>query len=245
MKKLKHLISTLVVVIGLAWGLSLIGQDTHKQLIEETSSEVPALGAFHEVIFPMWHQGYTGKDYTLLKSFAPKIAQFAKDLPSIELPGILRDRKPKWEAGVKKFVQAANEYVAAVKANNNPGLLAAAEKVHGGYEGLAQVLRPLPKEVDAYHVVLYKIYHHYLPDMNLAKLQSSSAELVNKCGDLMKSTLPKSLEGKTEEFGKTRTDLCAATTRLAEISKGKDKTAIKNAVNDVHTKYETVQKIFE
>jgi hypothetical protein len=243
--KPKHLISILIIITGLAWGLSLFAQDTHKHAIEETSSAVPALDTFHEVIFPMWHQGYPEKDYALLKSVAPKIAQFAKDLPSIELPGILRDRKPKWEAGVKKFVQAATDYEAAIRANDNARLLAATEKVHSEYEGLVRVIRPVTKELDAYHAVLYMIYHHYLPDMKLAELQSSSAELVNKCGDLMKSTLPERLEGRMADYDKTRTDLCAATTLLAKISQGKDKTAITNAVNDVHTKYQTVEKVFE
>jgi hypothetical protein len=66
-----------------------------------------------------------------------------------------------------------------------------------------------------------------------------------ECGDLMKSTLSKRLEGRMADYDKTRTDLCAATTLLAKISKGKDKTAITNAVNDVHTKHQIVEKVLE
>jgi hypothetical protein len=238
-----HLI--IVMIASVVMSLPARAQEAHKKAAEETSSDIPKLAEFHEVIFPMWHQAYPEKDYGLLKELAPKVSRFARELPSIELPGILRDKKQKWEEKVQEFVRAAAEYESAAGKNDDPKLLEAAEKLHSEYEGLVRLIRPVSKELDAYHVVLYRIYHQFLPGMKWSELRTSSEELVTRCEDLMKSSLPKRLEGKLPTFEKARAQLCSATNQLAETTKGKNQEAIKKAVDDVHSKYQNVEKVFD
>lgn len=242
----RHCIYLIIAMMAtVVIGLPARAQETHNKATEETSSDIPRLAVFHEVIFPMWHQAYPQKDYGLLKELAPKVSQFAKELPSIKLPGILRDKKSKWDDKVRGFIQAASDYESAVGKNDDAKLLEAAEKVHAEYEGLVRVIRPVSKELEAYHVVLYKIYHQYLPGMKWNELRASSVELVSQCGDLLKAPLSTRLESKIPSYEKARAELCSATDQLAEITRGIDQEAIKKAVEDVHTKYQSVEKVFD
>jgi hypothetical protein len=242
-RQLIHLF--IVMLASVVISLPAQAQATHKKTTEETSSDIPKLAEFHEVIYPMWHQAYPQKDYGLLKELAPKVSQFARELPSIELPGILRDKKAKWDDKVRGLIQAASDYESAVGKNDNAKLLEAAEKVHAEYEGLVRVIRPVSKELEAYHVVLYKIYHQYLPGMKWNELRASSVELVSHCGDLLKAPLSTRLESKIPSYEKARAELCSATDHLAEITRGIDQEAIKKAVDDVHSKYQSVEKVFD
>ena len=61
---------------------------------------VPALDAMHEVIMPMWHEAWPNKDYKALAALVPDIEKHVAAISKAELPGILRDKKAAWEAGV-------------------------------------------------------------------------------------------------------------------------------------------------
>ena len=106
---------------------------------DETSSNIPALTEFHEVMMPMWHQAYPEKNFILLKELAPKVAAFAKELPAVTLPGILRDKKLKWDTGGKAFVAATTELVEAVKTKKADAIKEAVEKTHAKYQGVEKI----------------------------------------------------------------------------------------------------------
>ena len=81
--------------------------------------------------------------------------------------------------------------------------------------------------------------------MKWNELRASSVKLVSQCGDLLKAPLPKRLESKIPSYEKARAELCSATDQLAETSRGKDQEALKKAVDDVHSKYQKVEKVFD
>ncbi len=243
---MKHIVHfSVLFVFSLCLLFIPVRAQGNKTTVDETSSSIPKLSEFHEVIYVLWHTAYPQKDYELIKKHQPDVAQFAEELPSISLPGILRDKKEKWDTAAKNFIKASGDLASAVNNNDSEKMLSATEAVHSAYEGLVRAIKPLMKELDAYHVVLYKIYHKHMPDFMMDELQKASEELKEKCHDLMKAKLPKRLEKKAAQFEKARTVLCAATDKLVEIAEGKDKISVKNAVDDVHAKYQLIEKIFD
>ena len=65
----------------------------------ELSASVPALGALHKVVYPLWHEAYPAKDYAMIKTLLPQMDTLVTELDKAPLPGILREKKEAWEAG--------------------------------------------------------------------------------------------------------------------------------------------------
>ena len=208
---------------------------------QETESTVPELSAFHEVIYPTWHTAYPEKDYAALRNYAPEVKSGAEKIYAAKLPGILHERQAKWDQGVAELKKTVDAYLAAAAGTDDAALLAAAENLHSRYEMLVRIIRPVLKEVDEFHKVLYVVYHKYLPAKDYAKIKEAAADLTARAGAITKATLPKRLEAKTEAFRKAADELYLATKALAEAPD----TSMAAAVEIVHTKYQALEKVFE
>jgi hypothetical protein len=211
----------------------------------ETSTTVPALKEFHTVIFQIWHTAWPNKDYALLTSLVPDVERGVAAIAAAELPGILREKKDAWAAGVAKLQTIAAEYKAAAEAKKQPELLAAAERLHAQYEALARTLRPPLKELEEFHAVLYMLYHYYMPQDSLANVKSSVRQLQGKMSLLEKATLPERYAGKADAFAKARTELGISVQNLAATLSSNDTATIRAAVEVMHSRYETLAGIFE
>ncbi|MGZ5454957.1 MAG: hypothetical protein ACXWHJ_12065, partial [Candidatus Aminicenantales bacterium] len=84
-------------------------------MAQETESAVPELSAFHEVIYPIWHTAYPDKDIAMLKSLVPQVNELAGKVYAAKLPGILRDKQVKYDAGLAEFRASVEAYNAAAK----------------------------------------------------------------------------------------------------------------------------------
>ncbi|MDQ7821435.1 MAG: hypothetical protein RDV48_01435 [Candidatus Eremiobacteraeota bacterium] len=217
----------------------------------ETKSEVQALNDFHIIIYQIWHKYYPEKDYENLKKALPEIKTRAALVYKAQLPGILRDRKKAWDAQVENLKECVKKYGEAASGNDNEKLLAAAESLHSQYEKMARVIKPTIKEVDDFHVVLYNIYHKYIPDYNYKALQKAVPELAEKKDLLMKASLPKprressTYPARVKSFETAREGLSKAVDGLSEAIKTGDKKKITEAVENVHKEYLKVQQVFE
>ncbi|MCK7482691.1 MAG: hypothetical protein M0C28_40405 [Candidatus Moduliflexus flocculans] len=96
-------------------------------LSQETESAVPELSAFHEVIYPIWHTAYPEKDIAMLKSLVPQVNELAAKVFAAKLPGILRDKQAKYDAGLAEFRKSVEAYNAAAKGSDDKAMLDAAE----------------------------------------------------------------------------------------------------------------------
>ena len=76
----------------------------------ETTSQVPALTAMHEVIMPLWHEAWPAKDTKAMARILPDIDRHVKAVSAAKLPGILRDKQAAWDAGVKQLQAGAEAY---------------------------------------------------------------------------------------------------------------------------------------
>jgi len=212
---------------------------------EETESRVEELSEFHEIIYPIWHTAYPEKDYAALREYVPEVNRLAKNLFDAKLPGILRDKKTKWDEGMGQLKKAVEDYNKAATGKDDQALLDAAEVLHAKFEMMVRLIRPVLKEIDEFHKVLYVVYHKYLPNKEFDEIKAVSDDFILKAEAITKASLPNRLEGKSEEFSAAAKDLLEASKKLKITSSTQDPSAIEKAVEYLHTKYQDLEKIFD
>jgi len=235
MKKVLFLLLTIV--------LSLYAQENKN---DETKAEVKELIEFHDVIYKLWHTAWPEKNISMMKSLMRPIDEGFEKIKYAELPGILRDKKEKWDEGVRKLDAIIERYRAALVKNDTSAVLKAAEQLHSQYEYLVRIIKPVIKELDSFHQELYMLYHYYITDYDYDKIKKSAEILKTKMNELMNAKLPVRLENKKKEFNKYKIELNNTVKKLNSlVKKGNVKKDIINAVEEVHSKYQNLEKIFD
>ncbi|MFA7289811.1 MAG: hypothetical protein WC055_13120 [Melioribacteraceae bacterium] len=230
------------MIIISVFTLSLFAQDKSHEVV----SEVKELTDFHEVIYQIWHTGWADKDIKLLSSIAPELEKNGESVVNAKLPGILRDKKAKWDENVKNLIGCINEYKAAVTKKDSAGLLNAAEKLHTQYEILVRIVKPKLKEIDAFHQVLYTLYHYYSPENQYEKIKEAVGQLKERVVDISKAQLSAKQKVKEESFKKLAAELSVAVDKLEiVVNEGNNKKSIQDAVENMHSKYEELEKVFD
>jgi hypothetical protein len=211
----------------------------------ETVADVPALNDFHKVIFKVWHEAWPQKNTEMLRQLVADVEKGIASVSSSQLPGILRDKKTSWDEGVKKLQAVGLEYKAAADSQDSAKLLSAAENLHRQFEFLARTIMPAIDELDEFHAVLYMLYHHYLPENNMARIKASSGEFKQKMAALNKAALPARLKQKQPQFDAARAELSKSVEAFDAAIQSNAETKIKGAVETLHSNYQKLEKIFE
>jgi hypothetical protein len=240
---IKRLMSTLFV-LAFVWQ-PLLAQESGKDVTAETSATVPALNDFHTVIFRIWHTAWPKKDYDMLATLLPEVEKGVAVIASTDLPGILRDKKTAWTQEVEKLQAILKEYKAAVEAKQKQPLLDTAEKLHAQYEALVRVIRPPLKELDEFHVVLYKLYHYYMPQESLTQVKASAEQLQEKMTLLNRVILPLRFKTREGSFETARAQLDRSVSELGTAVASSDSGRINAAVETVHSRYEALAQTLE
>jgi hypothetical protein len=241
---LSRSIALLLSFASLLAPVSLADEAKHPTTAE-LNAKVPELMEFHTVIFQLWHKAWPEKDYEMMKELLPAVREGVRNLETAELPGILRDKKMEWEEGLTALQNTLKEYADAASADDGAALLDAVEKLHARFEDLIQLVRPVMPELEAYHQVLYGIFHYYLPNKDLEQLQQASAELTSKCLILHEAPVP-------ERFATIEEDLETRSKLLCDLSRELQKNAgeggweeIEPAADSVHSQYLKVAALFD
>jgi hypothetical protein len=211
----------------------------------ETEARVPALTAFHEVVYPLWHEAWPKKDVDALVAFRPNVESGVDAIAKAELPGILRDKKATWEKAVARLKAISGEYSAAAGKKDGPALLAAAESLHSQFESMVRIVRPVLKELEAFHGTLYVLYHRQLDPFALDAVSQSVRTLKEKMGPLAAAALPERLKAKEAAYLSARGQLASAVDAAVASLEGKDGKSIHAAVELLHTRYQDVEKVFD
>jgi len=212
---------------------------------DETKSEVPELTAFHDIIYPIWHTAYPAKDYAALRGFVPQVNELAGKVFAAKLPGILREKQAKWDEGLAVFKKSVEDYNAAAKGADDQALLTAAEVMHAKYEALVRLIRPVLKEVEAFHQSLYVLFHTYAPEKEYDKIRGATADLVTKAEAVTQATLPARLTAKAEAFKTAAAELVEAAKALHAAGEAHDHDGMLAGVDKLHNKYQALEKIFD
>jgi len=214
----------------------------------EIKSSVPELLKFHDVIYPIWHDAYPNKDIQQLKGFVNDIKMHMENINNAKLPGILRDKENKWKEGLANLNKTAEDYYSAAGGNDDLVMLDAAEKLHMKFEIMVRILRPVLKEVDAYHQTLYIIYHKYFPEKKYTDIATVMEDLIAKADAIVKvpdEKLPKKIADKIPDFREKSKNLYDATVSLSEVLKTDDLAKIDASVESMHSKYQMLESIFD
>jgi hypothetical protein len=218
----------------------------HGQATEaELAASVPELADLHEVVYPLWHTAYPGKDYAMIKELIPQARELTDKLDKAVLPGILRDKQAAWDKGKLELQHSLQALDTAAKANNEEEMLKQTELFHANYEKLVRTIRPLTKELDAFHQELYKLYHYYGPQYDLPQIQTAAAAMGPKVEALKTSKLPKRLAEKQGDFDAAVVELDGAVKALAETAKTDNKEKVLAAVETVHSGYVKIEHMFD
>jgi hypothetical protein len=212
---------------------------------QELSASVPALGALHKVVYPLWHEAYPAKDCAMIKTLLPQMDTLVTELDKAPLPGILRDKKQTWDDGKANMISILEKLHAAAKADDQEAMLKLAEDFHAGYERLVRAVRPVVPELEAFHQELYKLYHYYTPAYDLEKIRGAAAAMTEKMGALKAAQLPKRLADRQEKFQADVSALEAAVAELNATVKTDAREKVKAAVEKVHTAYQETEKLFD
>ena len=229
----------------LALGLVALLGAAIPAVAQETESAVPELAAFHEVIYPIWHTAYPDKDVAMLKSLVPQVNELAAKVFAAKLPGILRDKQAKYDAGLAEFRRSVEAYNAAAKGADDKAMLDAAELLHAKYEALVRAINPVLKEMDEFHKALYVVYHKDLPDKNWDNVRAAAPGLKVKAEAVTQAKLSTRLQAKAEKFNAAAADLVKAATVLADLGPKADGAALEQAVLALHGRYQDLEKIFD
>lgn len=208
---------------------------------EETNTKIQELADFHEIIYPIWHTAYPAKDYDALRSYVDEVNEKAEKIYNVKLPGILREKEEKWKKGVEELKYAVEKYNEAASSGDDESLLNAAEELHSKYENLVRIIRPVIKELDEFHKILYVIYHKYYPDKKYEEIRKQCNALRETSSKLLSAKLPKRLESQKEKFDELTNNLIKS---VDELCKAKDKDMDK-AVEKMHSNYAAIQDLFE
>lgn len=232
-----------LLILSVLFPLTIVFAQNNSE-ISDTESKVVELENFHQVIYPLWHTYYPTKDYSALRTYNSEVNNLAEQIYTSKLPGILRDKKEKWENGINEFKMAVNEYSNQTKNNDDNSLLKSVENLHTKYENLVKIIRPVLKEMDQFHKVLYVIYHTHLPEKNFEKIKQLRNELVMNAEAITLTSLPKRLAGKEKDFKIAANSLLMATKDLQAIADNEDTQKLEEAVEIVHSNYQKLEAIF-
>lgn len=213
----------------------------------EITSSVPELTAFHEVIYPIWHDAYPAKDFTALKGFVPQIKSSVESINKVKLTGILRDKEVVWKKQLAELNSSAQKYYDAANRNDNNALLSSAENLHSNYEKMARVIRPATKEIDEFHQNLYIIYHKLLPDQKFSEISAMTGTLITKADAIRnysRDALKTRLGNNVDKYDVSAKKLYDAAITLREVLKGDDVKKKKESVESLHSAYQGLDSLF-
>lgn len=226
-----------------------MGKNSFSQIDSaEITWTVPELIKFHDVIYLIWHEAYPNKDISALKGYVPEIKTHIEQINSAKLPGIVREKENKWKEGLIDLNKSAEEYYSAAGGNDDKAMLDAAEKLHAKFEMMIRILKPVLKEIDEYHKILYIIYHKYFPDKNYTEISNVMDELILKAEAITKADeekLKKRLKEKFSNFQPVAKELYDNTAALKEVLKTNDSVQINNAVEKMHSSYQKLECVFD
>lgn len=240
---MKNLIFVLLILVFFFFNNTFSQKEEHAN---EIDSSVPELFDFHEVVYPLWHTAYPNKDYAMFKELLPEVNAGVDKIYSAKLPGILRDKEKEWNLGLDQLRTSVKEFNLACEENNETLMLSSAEKLHSNFEMLVRIVKPVTKEVDEFHKVLYMIYHHYGPNKNTTELNKAIDDLLVRAHELKNCILPKWATDKKEDFVKAADDLYNSTKELQTSKNSKaDNKQINEGIEKVHTNYQKLEALFD
>ncbi len=220
-------------------------QDKQNPSQAEIRSEVPELTEFHTVIFKLWHDAWPSGNVSLLRELSPKVREKADKVCAAKLPGILKEKQGAWMNAVDTLKRIVARYEQSAAAGDSIGLMDAAERLHRHFENMVRVIRPALKEVDAFHSVLYRIYHYYKPQKDIDQTRLAAGELAESMRALEGAALPQRFKTIDEPFRRSVKALGESVAELNSAVGTNDWRQIERKIEAVHTHFQSMNSLFD
>ncbi len=203
----------------------------------DTLARLPVLERFHGIIYTLWHDAWPARDVRVLAGLTPGIRRYSDSLSALKLPGIMRERESSWMEQISLLRETVEKYAGAASPLDSARLLRAAELLHARYEGLVRAVRPPLRELEAFHRVLYVLYHHPPQASDTARLASLLEEIRQRMSALERAVLPQRLKAKESAFLEAREALSASVAGLGSMRTGASAKSVKERMEQVHAEY--------
>jgi hypothetical protein len=216
------------------------------QLPDETSGKVPELDEFHKPIYALWHEAWPAKDIQTLKELFPQVESTYRKLAAAMLPGILRDKQTRWDERKGELRVAVDEYRQSIAGNDTTRILRAAEVVHGVYEQMVRIVRPVTQEIEEFHRLLYLLHHYYVPGKNIAMIKKNAEDLAKAMNAVDTVTLSSRWDKKKDQYEKRRALLSGAVKNYcAAVRTAESFDTLVKLEGVVHSRYQMLENVFE
>lgn len=211
----------------------------------QITSNVPELDTLHESIYILWHDAYPKKNYELIKETLPRLDISVSKLAKSALPEILHNKQTRWNIEIKNLQSDLSELHKATKEENKSIMLKTVEAIHGSFERLVRIIRPVLPELESFHEDLYKVYHYYMPNNDIEKIRTIIPSMKEKIGILKQTKLPQNLTNQQTKFNEAVTGLENYLIEVEKIAKDNNKEKIQAAVDNLHSEYQKIEALFQ
>ena len=212
---------------------------------EELSAQVPELDAIHEVMLPMWHEAFRARDIAAIQAAVPEFQPLLEALDTATLPGILQDQQEDWDGAKAHLMESYQWLQSAADAGNEDAILGSAEAFHMSYEAMERIIRPVVPELEAFHQHLYGVYHYYGPGFDLEKIREGADAMGSAIPPLEAAQLPSNLQDRQADFEARVVHLGDQVAILLIALENPSRAEVQEAVEAVHTAYQSVKEIFD
>lgn len=249
MKKLILILMFLTIFVSFSRSQDVNSTNPNNEIDScEIDWTVPELMKFHDVIYIIWHEAWPQKNTIQLVSLVPEVKEHIDKINNANLPGIQRDKETKWKAGLVELNKAAENYYDACSSGDEEKMLNAAEDLHAKFEMMVRILKPMFKEVDDYHKILYIIYHKYLPEKKYESIKNVIGDLIMRAESIVNippDKCQKKLKEKSDSFKKAAENLLISTKELKFVLETNDPQKIDQAVEHMHSMYQLLEANFD
>jgi uncharacterized protein YukE len=105
-----------------------------ERLVRTIRPVVPALDAFHQELYKLYHYYTPAYDLAQIRSSAAAMKEKIQGLKDAELPKRLAEKQADYQASVQQLEATVNELVETAKIDSKEKVQAAVEKVHVAYQ---------------------------------------------------------------------------------------------------------------
>jgi len=210
----------------------------------EVTARVAELEAVHEVMHPVWHEAFPARDFAAIREAVPEFEARLAALDAVQLPGILQDKRVRWNEQKQNLMTAFKELKDAAEAEDEDRMLAYTEAFHMHYEGMVRIIRPVVPELEVFHQHLYGLYHYYGPGYDLEKIRGAADAMAEAIPPLHAAQLPARLAEHQAHFESAVATLGERVAALQAALVDPSRASVEAAIEAVHAAYEGVEGIF-
>jgi len=238
MRTAKHVIVLIIVA-------ACLSATTVAAKEEGASMKFPEMGAFHEVIYKIWHEYYPAGDFEAVRAICPKLSESMEALSKAELPEVYQHRSEVFQKRRAALQASVDDLVKMAKEGDDAAMKSGVERLHHAFHGLVRAIHSRPRSLDEFHAVLYLMWHEDYPKKDLDALKKRIPELSARMDRLMAQTLKGPYRVSAEAYDSARDALNKEVRSLVDSLSEGGQDAVWKALNRVHDRYRELDHLFD